>query len=207
MNNLARDNARMQRVVDISERIFVVLLAIPFLAAFVKVLPTHPTSILVCASEMLGVIFIVIRRSAPLRIGSIAVLAAFCGTAFPLLVRPGGAQLMPTFATTALMLSGLALSIASKLYLNRSFGLIAANRGVKTSGPYRFVRHPMYLGYIVTQIGFLLSSFSATTFGIYLLAWAFQIVRVREEESVLGTDPEYRDFSARVPTRLIPGVY
>ena len=204
---LDRNSKRMQRAVDISERIFVMLLAIPFLAAFVKILPTHPTAILVCVSEMLGVIFIVIRKSAPLRIGSVAVLAAFCGTALPLLVRPGGAQLAPVIVTSGLMLFGLALSIASKLYLNRSFGLIAANRGVKTSGPYRFVRHPMYLGYMITQLGFLLSSFTVLTLGIYLVAWSFQIVRVREEESVLCADPEYRDFSTRVPTRLIPGVY
>jgi protein-S-isoprenylcysteine O-methyltransferase Ste14 len=197
----------MQRVVDISERIFVVLLAIPFLAAFVKVLPAHPTAVLVCISEMLGVIFIVIRKSAPIRIGSVAVLSAFCGTALPLLVRPGGAQLVPAIVTTALMLFGLALSIASKIYLNRSFGLIAANRGVKTSGPYRFVRHPMYLGYMVTQLGFLIFSFSVLTLGIYLIAWSFQIVRVHQEESVLRADPRYRDFSTRVPTRLIPGVY
>jgi protein-S-isoprenylcysteine O-methyltransferase Ste14 len=197
----------MQRIVDISERLFVVLLAIPFVVAFVKVLPTHPNAILVCISEMLGVFLIVIRRSAPLRMGSVAVLAAFLGTAFPLLVRPGGLQLVPTLVSSALMFSGLALSIASKLYLNRSFGLIAANRGVKTRGPYRFVRHPMYLGYIVNQFGFLLSSFSVVTLGIYLAAWTIQIVRVREEESVLCADPDYRDFSARVPTRLIPGLY
>ena len=198
---------RMQRVLDISERIFVVLLAIPFLGAFVRILPTHPSSILVCASEMLAVIFIVIRRSAPLRMTFVAVLAAFLGTAFPLLVRPGGAQLVPVIVSSALMFSGLALSVASKLYLNRSFGLIDANRGVKTSGPYRLVRHPMYLGYMVTQLGFLLSSFSLATLGFYLIAWTIQIVRVREEESVLCADPEYRRFSARVPARLIPGVY
>jgi protein-S-isoprenylcysteine O-methyltransferase Ste14 len=197
----------MQRIVDIGERIFVVLFAIPFVVAFIRILPTHPNSILVCISEMLGVVFIVIRRSAPLRIGSVAVLTAFLGTAFPLLVRPGGVQLVPTLVSSILMFSGLALSIASKLYLNRSFGLIAANRGVKTSGPYRFVRHPMYLGYIVNEFGFLLSSFSFMTLGIYVAAWTIQIIRVREEESVLRTDPEYRDFSARVPTRLIPGVY
>ena len=78
---------------------------------------------------------------------------------------------------------------------------------MKTSGPYRLVRHPMYLGYIVTQLGFLLSSFSLATLGFYLIAWTIQIVRVREEESVLCADPDSRRFSARVPARLIPGVY
>lgn len=192
---------------DIGERAFLLLLAIPFLAAFAKTLPMHPASLLVCASEMIGVFFIVTRRSAPLLISPVAVLAAFCGTALPLLVRPIGEALLPTAVTSVVMTAGLALSFAAKLYLNRSFGLIAANRGVKTRGPYRFVRHPMYLGYMITQAGFLLSSFAPVTLGIYLVSWTFQIIRVREEESVLREDPQYAEFSLRVRTRLIPGLY
>jgi protein-S-isoprenylcysteine O-methyltransferase Ste14 len=197
----------VQRLADYGERIFLILLAIPFLSSFARVIPTHPYFILLCASEMFGVIFIVIRRTAPLRIGTISVLAAFCGTAFPLLVRPGGAQLVPTVVSTTCMTAGLALSVASKLYLNRSFGLIAANRGVKSGGPYRLVRHPMYLGYIVTQIGFLSANVSAMNLLIYVAAWGFQIVRMSEEEAVLVKDEAYRQLTRRVRSRLIPGVY
>lgn len=197
----------IQRVVDLGERAFLILLAIPFLWAFAQALPTHPTVILLCASEMLGVILIVIRRSAPLRIGAIPVLTAFCGTALPLLVRPGGIQLVPVIVGSTLMSAGLALSVASKLYLNRSFGLIAANRGVKSRGPYRIVRHPMYLGYIVNQLGFLSLNLSITNSLIYLVVWSCQIVRVAEEEAVLRQDEAYRQFTQRVRSRLIPGLY
>lgn len=197
----------VQQIADIGERAFLVLLAIPFLWAFAKALPTHPTLILLCISEMLGVILIVIRRSGALSLGPLAVLSAFCGTALPLLVRPGGVQICSTLVSTVLMSLGLALCIVSKLYLNRSFGLIAANRGVKSRGPYRLVRHPMYLGYMVNQLGFLTANLSILNSLIYLLAWSFQILRVIEEEAVLQHDEAYRHFAQRVRSRLIPGLY
>jgi protein-S-isoprenylcysteine O-methyltransferase Ste14 len=105
------------------------------------------------------------------------------------------------------MIAGLLLSVLSKLYLNRSFGLVAANRGVKIGGPYRFVRHPMYLGYIINQLGFLIASFTLANFAIYIAAWTFQILRLREEEAILCLDPRYRQFAESVSARLIPGVY
>ena len=197
----------IQKIVDLGERAFLILLAIPFLWAFAKALPTHPTVILLAASEMLGVILIVIRRSAPLRIGAVPVLTALCGTALPLLVRPGGVQLVPIIVGSGFMAVGLALCVVSKLYLNRSFGLIAANRGVKSGGPYRVVRHPMYLGYIVNQLGFLSLNLSAANLLIYLVAWSCQLVRVAEEEAVLRQDEAYRQFTQRVRSRLIPGLY
>lgn len=197
----------IQRIVDWGEKIFLICLAIPFLWAFAKALPTHPTIILLAVSEMLGVILILIRRSAPLRIGTVPVLTAFLGTALPLLVRPGGMQLLPTIAGSSCMAVGLALCVVSKLYLNRSFGLIAANRGVKSRGPYRVVRHPMYLGYIINQLGFLSLNLSAANSLIYLVAWSCQIVRMSEEEAVLRQDEAYRQFTQRVRSRLIPGLY
>ena len=195
----------IERAADFGERLFLVLLAIPF--AWVMVLSPSLTNMLLCVSEMIGVFFIVIRRSGPIRLGPLAVLAAFCGSAFPLLVRPGGQHLVPATASTACMILGLGLSIASKLYLNRSFGLVAANRGVKIRGPYRFVRHPMYLGYMLTELGFLLANATSWNLVVYLAAWSFQVLRMGEEESLLNNDDAYRTFAARVRNRLIPGVY
>ena len=102
------------------------------------------------------------------------------------------------------MAIGLAINISAKLALNRSFGLVAANRGVKQGGPYKLVRHPMYLGYFVTQLGFLLSSFSWFNLAIYVVAWVFQVLRIIEEEKFLSEDPEYRAFMIRVPRRILP---
>ena len=197
----------VRKLVDWGERIFIVLLAIPFLFSFAIALPSHPNIVLTAISEMLTVAFILIRRPGAIAVAPIPILVAFGGSAFPLLVRPGGTDLAPALVSSTLMTCGLALSVASKLYLNRSFGCVAANRGVKVRGPYRLVRHPMYLGYITTQFGFLLGNFDWTNLTIYSAAWMFQILRVREEENVLRDDPVYRDFAGRVGWRLIPRVY
>jgi protein-S-isoprenylcysteine O-methyltransferase Ste14 len=204
---VAQKRDPIQLVVDLAERLFLILLAIPFLWAFAKSLPTHPTIILLCASEMLGVVLIIIRKPAAVRVHAVAILAAFCGTALPLLVRPGGTPLVPVIASTVCMTAGLVLTVASKVYLNRSFGLIAANRGVKSGGPYRFVRHPMYLGYFVSQLGFLAANLSAANVLVYIAAWSFQLLRIAEEESVLRLDESYVRFTHRVRNRVIPGVY
>jgi protein-S-isoprenylcysteine O-methyltransferase Ste14 len=197
----------VQTVADATERMFVVVLAIPFLWAFAKAMPTHPNVILTAASEMLAVVFILTRKRGDIAVGLLPILVAFAGSALPLMVRPVGTHLIPTLACSILMGGGLGLSVASKLYLNRSFGLVAANRGVKVGGPYRFVRHPMYLGYIINQLGFLMANFTGINLALYLAAWAFQLIRVREEERVLLHDEHYQRFADRVGSRLIPGVY
>lgn len=202
-----RMTPQLARALDVGERIFVILLAIPFLWAFAKSFSIHPTFVCVVASEMLSVFFILVRKGGVMAATPRAVAVAFFGTGFALLARPVGQAPVPSLISDSLMVAGLALAILSKLYLNRSFGMIAANRGVKVKGPYRFVRHPMYLGYIVDQVGFLLASFSIANLLVYVAAWAFQLLRIGEEEKMLREDAAYRQFAGRVKARLIPGIY
>lgn len=191
---------------DLSERLITVLLAVPFLIAFARVLPSHPHYVLTAISEGLSVVFVLIRRPGAFAITPYAFLIAIMGTGMSLLVRPGGEALLPAGATMAIMAAGVAISVSAKLFLNRSFGIVAANRGVKRGGPYRVVRHPMYAGYILTQFGFLMASFDLTNLLFYLVAWSFQVLRLREEERFLSADPLYRDYQAAVRYRLAPGL-
>jgi protein-S-isoprenylcysteine O-methyltransferase Ste14 len=105
------------------------------------------------------------------------------------------------------MASGLFLSFSAKLFLNRSFGIVAANRGVKRSGPYKIVRHPMYLGYVITQVAFLLLSLSLWNALFYAIGWIGLALRIRAEEGFLSADPEYRSYAATVRYKVIPGLY
>jgi protein-S-isoprenylcysteine O-methyltransferase Ste14 len=130
---------------------------------------------------------------------------AFLGSGLPLLARPGHTALIPEQAAFWFMLTGGVIAIWAKMALRRSFGAIAANRGVKRGGPYRFVRHPMYLGYMIIQAGFLLAYFSLSLLALYLVLWIIQILRIHEEEKVLLQDAAYRDFANDVPRRLVPG--
>ena len=194
----------MNRVIDLAEKLLIVLLAAPYLFAFAKVLPNHPNYVLVVASEILTIALVMTRRSGSVSLDPKVVLIAFLGTAAPLIARPEGIALLPSWITSPAMFGGLLLSVAAKLALNRSFGIVAANRGIKRGGPYRFVRHPMYLGYVVTQLGFLLDSFSARNLIIYSLAWLMNWLRLVEEERHLMLDPQYQAFASKVRGRILP---
>lgn len=93
------------------------------------------------------------------------------------------------------------------LSLGRCFGIFPEARGLVTRGPYRFVRHPMYLFEFIAFLGVLLPSLSPLNLGLYGLFVASQLGRMHFEERALGeTFPEYRAYRART-ARLVPGLY
>ena len=166
-------------------------------------------SLLLLISEGSVVAFVLIRRfTQDVSMRPADWLVALLGTTAPLLVRPiADAALAPAFVCVPLVLAGLTLQIAAKLTLCRSFGVVAANRGVQVGGPYRVVRHPMYAGYFMMQVAFLLTNPSVWNASVYLVGFAAQISRILAEERVLGRDPSYQAFATAVRYRLAPGIF
>lgn len=165
--------------------------------------------LLLLASEGVVVLFILLRRrtSDISRRGSDWAVG-LAGTLLPLMaIAPQGAPLLPIQICGTIMLAGFALQLAAKLTLRRSFGVVAANRGVKASGPYRLVRHPMYAGYALTHIGFLLAGATAVNLIVYGATLTLAVTRILAEERVLREDPAYRAFAAKVRYRLVPFVF
>ncbi len=107
----------------------------------------------------------------------------------------------------ALLLIGMVIHIGAKLSLNRSFGIVAANRGVRQNGLYRFVRHPMYFGYVVAHTGFFLTSASVWNALVYGFVWSLFVARIYAEERVLSEDAAYRAFKEKTRYRLVPGIF
>ena len=111
------------------------------------------TGLLLLTSELLVVVLTLARRSAieidrRWKVRLIA-LASIAG---PIMVRPSAAAgLVIEPYTLAVSAVGLAIVAAGKLSLGRSFGLLPANRGIVCAGVYRVVRHPIYLGYVITN--------------------------------------------------------
>lgn len=169
----------------------------------------NPFAPLLLLSETAVVLFLLIRRpttNISLRLGDW--LLAITATCAPLLIVPGEVVhpllVMPGLA---LVLFGNIVQAWAKLVLRRSFGIAPANRGVKISGPYRFVRHPMYAGYLASHIGLLVLLFSPVNLMIYVIGWCAQIMRLLAEERLLSEDGKYRDYAYKVRWRLVPGIF
>lgn len=170
--------------------------------------PNHMAPLVLIAETSVA-LFVLFRRPTErisMRLGDW--LLAATATYAPLLIVPS-AELWPVLEVpaVALILFGNVVQISGKLFLRRSFGIAPANRGIKRDGLYRFVRHPIYAGYLFTHIGILMIMPSLVNLVIYAIGWWAQILRIQAEEALLTQDPDYRDYQAQTRWRLIPGLY
>jgi protein-S-isoprenylcysteine O-methyltransferase Ste14 len=133
---------------------------------------------------------------------------AIAGTAAPLLQRPAEvlSPLLQQIGVT-IQIASVIMSTIALLSIGRSFGIVAANRGVRTGGLYRFVRHPIYGSYVIGYIGFLLGNPSILNVLLIAVTFACQYLRAVAEERVLARDPEYQAYMQRVRYRFIPFIF
>ena len=168
----------------------------------------HVTGLLLLASEGLVVALTLVRRQAAVvdRSWKARMLTMFA-TFGPPLVRPAGVAAAPELLTVTISAIGLMIVVVGKLSLGRSFGLIPANRGVVSSGLYRLVRHPIYLGYLITHVGFVVANPADWNLAVLALADVALMLRAICEEQTLAKDAAYRAYMQRVRWRIIPGVF
>ena len=111
--------------------------------------------------------------------------------------------------TAGLVLVTLAagLSLVSLLTMRRLFGVRPALRGLATNGPYRFVRHPMYLSYLLADIGYNLQEWNFVTLLLVLVGWMSLVYRIHAEERVLSQHAKWPAYVALARYRLFPGIW
>lgn len=188
-----------------AERVLVILLFLSF--AVSNAATNDWTNYLLVLTESVGVIFILLRRRAfSISQSSVDLVLALSGTMGPLLIRPGG-NAVGGWYSAALIIIGTSLAFGAKISLNRRFGLTPANRGVQSGWAYSMVRHPMYLGYIIAQAGYLIHNPSEYNSVIYAVSWIIQIARIDREERHLLEDEAYRNYANHVRFKLVPGIF
>ncbi len=137
---------------------------------------------------------------------TIAIIATFLPFTIPSLsgLSDNPNIMLPANLVTIL---GMAIALYSLGTLGRSFSIIPQARKLVQTGPYRFVRHPVYLGELISILGVVLARSSTLAVAIYCLITALLIYRALQEEKLLaGIFPEYETYSRR-RARFIPGVF
>jgi len=137
-------------------------------------------------------------------------ISAFIGTflvsAIPLCPRHEF-SLAAEMASVALITAGSGAAVFTLLRLGSSFSMMAEARQLVTSGPYRLVRHPLYLAEELAIIGVFIQFISVEAALLLSLQIGFQLRRMHHEEALLAdTFPEYTTYRDMTP-RLIPRLY
>ena len=152
-----------------------------------------------------AILYLTRRQPIKVSVDAFAWIVAVAGTWTPLMFRPEAGD--EHAVGQVLQIAGIVLQLAAVTSLNRSIGIVAANRGVRTRGLYRFVRHPLYASYVFSYAGFLLNQFSPYNATVVAFWIFFQWMRIRYEEDLLSLDPEYQAYMARTRWRILPFVF
>jgi protein-S-isoprenylcysteine O-methyltransferase Ste14 len=188
LQKLAPDALSLQQIADLASRICTILFFAT--AAWLTLVRSQPRA-----------------KAQGLQPRLTALLAVTLLFALPLLPRldPAPTWLLVLSAMLALIGNAAALLVLRRL--GKSFSVMSEARQLVTSGPYRIVRHPLYLTEEIAIIGIFLPYWSWAAAALFLIHLLVQLQRLGNEERVLAaTFPEYRDYARRT-ARLIPGLW
>jgi len=165
------------------------------------------------SATLWGLFIVLINiRPAPLRRNrsAVGVVVALVSQLAVIAVGLFGARTdggVAVLASDVLLIAGLGFAICSVAVLGRCFGILPDVRGLVTRGPYRLVRHPLYLGELTAVLGIVLGSRRPLLAGVtWLVCVGLQLARTSyEERNIRAEFPQYDEYAARTK-RLIPGV-
>ena len=107
----------------------------------------------------------------------------------------------------AVWAAGLALAVWARLYIGRNWGMPMTKRekpDLVTTGPYRYIRHPIYSGIILGLLGTALATTLYALIPVAVLAGLFIYSATREERFLAGEFPDaYPPYRARTKM-LVP---
>lgn len=147
-----------------------------------------------------------VATSSSLTANAVAITATWLPFAFPLLPGAPSGQGRQALADV-LLICGLAWAVWSLRYLDRNLSVLAQARDIVDQGPYRWVRHPLYVGELVAALGIAIAVNSYLALAVWIALCTLQVYRAVREEQVLSQAlPAYRSYRSRTAA-LLPGVF
>lgn len=135
-----------------------------------------------------------------------AITATWLPFALPLLRGAPPGQVREALADV-LLICGMGWAVWSLRCLDRNMSVLAQARDVVARGPYRWVRHPLYAGELVSSLGLAIALNSLAALALWVALCGLQVYRaVREEQVLLQALPAYRSYRSRTAA-LLPGVF
>jgi protein-S-isoprenylcysteine O-methyltransferase Ste14 len=115
------------------------------------------------------------------------------------MLEPATTQFLGIYIPLALLAVGAAIVLWALRYLRRASSIVPQARTVVDHGPYRYVRHPMYLGNMLTIVGLGLIVSTPSALFLSFICLVLQIARARYEDQLLASTFEgYRAYMSRV---------
>lgn len=166
--------------------------------------PFTPATAGVILINTVALVLFMVRRD-PKKLGSKPDLViALLGTFTVSLLQDKHSLANTEVLPTVLQITGIVGWAWALSTLGRSFGIVAADRGLVQHGPYRFVRHPIYAFEILFFLGYL-AAVPTLRSALIISVWiVFQCLRIIREERIID---RYEDYRQTVRWRLIPFVW
>jgi len=172
--------------------LYIVFLAIPVVVLLLHDPPAASDDRLLIRSLAIGTTFFLI-------------LLGLLAPSGPVLFR---VPLTVEAAALAMTLVGVVLGVYAMATLGMNFSFWPEARRLVVCGPYRLVRHPVYLAEIIMSAGALILNLRMTMAVGEFIVVVLVIVRIRVEERLLdSTFPAFQEFETATQYRLIPGAW
>jgi protein-S-isoprenylcysteine O-methyltransferase Ste14 len=172
--------------------------------------PAHLSRFCLASFYTLLALLIITRSPAKAQAdGLLPRIAAFVGTYLPWTITFFGKtdQALPNFASTACVLVGMVMMLVTVRHLGGAFSLVPQARSVVQTGPYRWIKHPLYLAEEIAVLGVVLQYLTPVTVIVFVLHICVQVCRIGYEEDLLRRNcPEYSGYEAS-RWRLVPYVW
>lgn len=144
--------------------------------------------LLLAFRDLVASFFLIKREKAQIQGNKLMAIIAYISSGLPLLFMstPFGMEIrLNSLIADLFTIAGFFIVTWATIDLGTKLGVSPAKRGQKvTKGLYRFVNHPMYLGYAIAQIGWLF--LNSNNIFIYILSLALFGLRTRSENKVLN---------------------